>query len=143
MLWYGGMGHGHLWCPLVLLSLVISWFAGGCPLLEGSPALACGCGLMGVSFLALQTLLEFVPVLQHFIGISGQYPPPTAFLMSLRLCPNEQRSSIHSDVDHQRWSLGVPKVPGVIRPAENRPCGFGASFPPSETGQEKQFGVQV
>lgn len=56
------------------------------PLLEGSPALACGCGLMDVSFLALQTFLEFLPLLQLFTGISGQHPSPMVFLLRVFSC---------------------------------------------------------
>lgn len=66
---------------------------------------------MDVSFLPLQSRLEFLSPLQLFVEMSGQYPSPTVFLSRVRLCPNEQHSSIHSD---PRWSLGILWVLGSL-----------------------------
>lgn len=59
----------------------------------------------------LQSRLEFLSPLQLFVGMSGQYPSPTVFLSRVRLRPNEQHSSIHSD---PRWSLGILWASGSL-----------------------------
>lgn len=66
---------------------------------------------MDVSFLPLQSRLEFLSPLQLFVGMSGQYPSPTVFLSRVRLRPNEQHSSIHSD---PRWSLAILWASGSL-----------------------------
>lgn len=85
MLWYEEIGHVHLRHPLVLLSLDISWFAGGYPCWRQ----LWFCLLLRLNehfIFAFANCLELIPVLQLFLDTFGQFPSPMVFLRKVFGC---------------------------------------------------------
>lgn len=90
---------------------------------------------MDVLVLPLQTCLEPMPVLQLFVGISGQYLSPTVFLVESLSMPNQTKQlhplspRVLSWCPQGSWCHWFS-----LLFAGTCPCGFCASFSPSEMG---------